>query len=501
MICVSLTGKTVAEMLRDAERAARLGADLVEFRLDYLDAPDVAQLMAGKRLPAIFTCRPVREGGRFEGDESRRLGFLQQAIDLGADYVDVELDSVAKIKRKGPAKLIVSVHDLEGTPEDLVGLYARIRAVRPDVVKIVTTASDIRDNLAIFELLEHADRPTIALAMGERGVISRILAGRFGGFLTFAALEGDKTSAAGQLTLGELTGLYRYPEITRDTELFGVIAKPVAHSMSPLIHNAAFAHCGMNRLYLPFLVDDVTDFIARFRRLPVKGFSVTIPHKERAMESAEEVDELTRRIGALNTLVERGGKLVGRNTDCSAAMGAMERALGGKKHGVSPLAGKRVALIGARGTARAVGVGLVDAHARVKIFNRTVERARTLARELSSIRPAASPCEWAGLDELSDASDADVIINTTPIGMHPKVDESIVPAEILRKGMLVFDAVYNPVQTKLIREARERGCLTVTGLEMFVAQAAEQFLLFTGEKPPIELMRSVVEAELTQAAK
>jgi 3-dehydroquinate dehydratase/shikimate dehydrogenase len=505
MICVPLTEKTTEEMLAGAARAAKLGADLVEFRLDYLAAPDVAQLVKGKKVAAIFTCRPKREGGLFEGDESRRIGLLQQAMDLGAEYVDVELDSVAKIRRTGRARLIVSVHDFEGTPGDLWGVYRRISACRPDVVKIATTAKDIADNLAIFEVLRRADQPTIAIAMGERGVISRILAAKFGGFLTFAALEPEKTSAAGQVTVEELTGLYHYGEINGATEVFGVIAKPVAHSMSPLIHNAAFADCGMNRVYLPFLVDEVTEFVARFRGLPVKGFSVTIPHKERAMDSAEEVDEQTRRIGALNTLVERGGKLVGRNTDCSAAMGAMERALGGpgrvRGGAVSSLSGKRAAVIGARGTARAVAFGLVEAGARVRIYNRTTTRARTLAAELSSTFPDGPRCEWSALDELSGLSDADVIVNTTPVGMHPRVDESIVLADALRKGMLVFDAVYNPVETKLIREARERGALTVTGLEMFVAQAAEQFELFTGEKPPVEVMRSAVEARLGRAAK
>jgi 3-dehydroquinate dehydratase/shikimate dehydrogenase len=328
--------------------------------------------------------------------------------------------------------------------------------------------------------------------MGERGVVSRILAPRFGSLLTFASLNPAGATAPGQLTINELLNLYRSCDINEDTELFGVIANPVAHSMSPLIHNAAFWHLGMNRVYLPFLVDDVTDFIARFRELPVKGFSVTLPHKERAMESADEIDPETRRIGALNTLVERHGKLVGTNTDRSAALGAMEHALGGRQAGVSPLKGKRVVLIGARGTARAVGVGLVDAGAKVKILNRTAEKAQALADELG--------CEWGPLDDLSVARDADVIINTTPIGMHPNVDESIVPADFLRKGMLVFDAVYNPVETKLIREARSSGCLTVTGLEMFVAQAAEQFHLFTGEKPPVDVMRSVVEAKLKQQA-
>ena len=517
MICVPLTGSRTEEMLAGAARAKALGADLVEFRLDYVAAPDVPQLVARKPLPAIFTCRPTREGGQFDGPEDERIRILQQAVDAGADYVDVELDTAGKIERKPGVKLIVSLHDFERTPDDLDTLYARVAGrPNPDVVKIATTANDITDNLRLFELLRKATLPTIALAMGERGVISRILAPKFGGLLTFASLEEGRGSAAGQLTITELLEVYRYRDIDPDTELFGVVANPVGHSMSPLIHNAAFAACGMNRVYLPFLVDDVTDFLKRFRMLPVMGFSVTIPHKEQALKSADEVDALTERIGALNTLVNRDGRLVGTNTDCSAAIGAMEDALGEQGDpdasasgrdaatpwsphrgtgirachdaaGKSPLAGKRVALIGARGTARAVGVGLVDAGARVKIFNRTVSRARILAAELG--------CDWASLDELTDAS-ADVIVNTTPVGMYPKVDASIVPVELLRPGVLVFDAVYNPVETRRLREARERGCLTVTGLEMFTRQAAEQFRLFTDTEPPTDLMRRVVEERL-----
>lgn len=521
MICVSLTGRSTEEMLEGAAKAARLGADLVEFRLDYAHHPDISQLLAGKSLPAILTCRRRRDGGCFEGAEAERVRLLQQAVDLGAEHVDVEVDAVSQLARRPGVRIIVSVHDFKETPKDLDQLYKRIAGrPNPDVVKIVTTANDISDNFRLFELLRKATVPTIALAMGERGVMSRILAGRFGGFLTFAALDAQSGSAPGQPTIEELTKLYRYREIDAETELFGVVANPVAHSMSPLIHNAAFAECGMNRVYLPFLVDDVTDFIARCRTLPVKGLSVTIPHKERAMQSADEVDELTRRIGALNTLVERDGKLIGTNTDRSAAIGAMERALGGRKadmspasssqggpdvparqrtgpdksgshhgSGRSPLAGKRVALVGARGTARAVAIGLVDAGATVKIFNRTPARAEALAGELG--------CEWGGLDQLADAGHVEVIVNTTPVGMYPEIDTSIVPAWLLREGVLVFDAVYNPVETRLIRDAVAHGCLTVTGLEMFVAQAARQFELFTGENPPVELMRRVVEERLT----
>ncbi len=511
MICVPLTGKTVEEMLDGAQRAVKAGADIVEFRVDCMERPDVEALVAKAPVPEIITCRPRREGGSFAGEESARLAILQRAIDLGADYIDVELDSVAHVHPEWPGKLIVSVHDLERTPDDLPGLHRRIAATGADVVKIATTARDISDNLRLFDLLDAVAEPTIALAMGERGVISRILSRKFGGWLTFASLERGKESAEGQITIEELLGLYRFRAVRHDTELFGVVANPVGHSMSPLIHNAAFAHLGMNRLYLPFLVDDVTDFLRHFRGL-VKGFSVTLPHKERALESADEIDPLTNRIGALNTLVVKDGRLLGTNTDLPAALGAMEQALGtgpapssrtegmiprpsryhaaeAREGAVSRLRGKRVAVIGARGTARAIVVGLVDAGAEVKVYNRTVERAKALAEEFG--------CAWAGLDAVGEVKSADVLVNTTPVGMFPNVDASPVPTDVLRKGMLVFDAVYNPLETKLLRDARERGCITVSGLEMFVLQAARQFELFTGVPAPVDVMRDVVTRKLS----
>ncbi len=490
MICVPLTGKTTEEMLAGARQAAKAGADCVEYRVDYMDRPDVAALVGKGPLPEIVTCRPKREEGNFAGDESARIAILQKAVDLGADYVDVEYGSVKKVRPHRPTKLIVSVHDYIRTEENLPRLHLRLAATGADIVKIATTARDIRDNLRLFELLAGASVPTIALAMGERGVISRILAPKFGGYLTFASLEAGKESAAGQLTIAELLGLYRYREINRDTELFGVVANPVAHSMSPAIHNAAFRHLGMNRLYLPFLVDDVTDFLARFRGV-VKGFSITIPHKEAACPSADEIDPLSRRIGAINTLVERDGRLIGTNTDLPAAIGAIEAALCGT--GIpacpSPLKGKKAAVLGARGTARAIVAGLVDAGAEVKIYNRTPDRARALAEEFGA--------SWASLNAVAEVRDADVLVNTTPLGMWPKVDASPVSADLLSKNMLVFDAVYNPIETKLLREARERGATCVSGIEMFVRQAARQFELFTRNPAPIDKMREAVLGKLS----
>ena len=362
-----------------------------------------------------------------------------------------------------------------------------------DVAKIACLARDIRDNLRIFDLLRNTKHPTIALCMGELGLISRVLGRKFGGLLTYASLRTGRESAPGQLSAADLAGLYRYKKIRSSTAVYGVIANPVAHSMSPAIHNAAFEELGLDAVYVPFKVEgDPAEFVKAFRRLEVQGYSVTLPHKEAILPAMDEVDDLVRKIGALNTVANRGGRLFGTNTDVKAATDALETALneisGGdstreKSGGGSKLGGKRVLLLGAGGAARAVAFGLTKCGARVVIANRTHERAVRLAQEVG--------CECCPMSDIASCK-AEVLINTTSVGMRPKVDETPAPRSALRRDMVVFDAVYNPPETRLIREAREAGCRTVTGIAWFVHQAAAQFELWTGRSAPRETMERVI---------
>jgi 3-dehydroquinate dehydratase/shikimate dehydrogenase len=272
--------------------------------------------------------------------------------------------------------------------------------------------------------------------------------------------------------------------------------------MSPAIHNAAFAASAMDAVYLPLRVEKVEEFIKAFRSLGVQGYSVTIPHKEAAIKAVDEVDSFVRQIGALNTIVVRNGRLCGYNTDWLAAITAIEKAMtdapAGNLHlqsairnpqsAISPLRGKRVAVLGAGGTARALAFGLRHRDATTYILNRTVERAERLAKEVG--------CQWGPIGHLGRL-EYDVLANTTSVGMHPKVDETPVPAELLRKGLVVFDAVYNPPATRLLREAEAAGCITVSGVDMFVSQAVAQFEMWTGRPAPVEVMREVVMRRLT----
>jgi 3-dehydroquinate dehydratase/shikimate dehydrogenase len=494
MICVPIVAPSQERMEREIQFATPL-ADILELRMDYAPDADLAALIEKRRKPVIVTCRPEREGGQFKGEESARLAVLQRAIDLGADYVDVELDSAAKLRRGARTRIIISRHDFQRVPENLPELHRELVAAGADVAKIACMATGILDNLRVFRLLQSTKHPTIALCMGEAGMISRVLGRKYGAFLTFGSAARGKESAPGQIGAAQLRDMYRYKQIGRATALYGVIANPVAHSMSPAIHNAAFAALNIDAVYLPLKVEcDPAEFVRAFRELDARGYSVTIPHKEGIIPALDELAPLAKRIGAVNTVVERKGRLHGTNTDVPAAIGALEESLAGGKKAAealdrSPLSGRRVLLLGAGGAARAVAHGLIEKGAGVVIANRTHDRAVALAAEVG--------CRALEMTALT-ASEADIVVNTTSVGMHPNVHGTPLPKEALRKGMIVFDAVYNPLETRLLREAREAGCRTIGGLRWFVSQAALQFELWTGRPAPRQVMEKVVKQRLEE---
>ena len=488
MICIPITARspedTVSEMI-----SASKHADIVELRIDYIPELQNAEAcieesLKRKTKPVIITNRPEREGGKFNGSEQDRLRLLQKAIDLGADYVDVEYDSIKQITRRNSSKIIISHHNFKETPHDLSKIYDEICQQKPDIVKIVTHANDITDNIRIFELLQSTNIPTISFCMGELGYISRILTGKFGGFLTFASLEKGKESAPGQLTADELSKIYHFKDINKETKLYGIIGNPVSHSMSPAIHNAAFTEKGLNNVYVPLKIANIDTFMKECREIDFQGFSVTIPHKESVLPLLDDLDPNARRIGAINTIVNRNGKLTGYNTDCMAAVIGLECSL---KETDETLNNKKVSIIGAGGAARAIAFGLKEKGCDITIFNRTIERAEKLSHDVK--------CKFESFEEIHQI-DSDILINTTSIGMFPNVDQTPVSKDILKEGMIVFDAVYNPIETRLLREANENGCHTVNGLSMFINQAAEQFRLWTNIDAPIELMTKVVKEML-----
>jgi 3-dehydroquinate dehydratase/shikimate dehydrogenase len=492
MLCVPITATTTEEFLMDMKAASEL-ADIIELRLDYINnikVPDIETLIKAKARPVIATCRPKREGGRFTGSEDKRVALLERATDSGAEYVDIEHDVerslINKFRKKAGTKIIVSYHNFSETPADaeLKEIHQKLAGTGADVVKIVAFARNITDNLRIFSFLEGVRTPTIAFCMGELGQISRILAPKYGSFLSFASLEKGKESAPGQLSAKELLNVYNFRRINRATDIYGLIGNPVAHSMGPLLHNTCLREEGLNAVYLPFKVEDLPSFINGFKTLNVRGYSVTIPHKVTIMGLLDKLDPLVESIGAVNTVVNRDGKLVGYNTDSTAAVKVIEDGLA--KDG-DTLHGKKVTIVGAGGAARAVAFGLKQKGAGITIVNRTESRAETLAGDLK--------CQYKKFGELDKLNTA-ILINCTSIGMHPNIDDIPVPANVLRPGMLVFDAVYNPPETRLLREAAVRGCRTLDGVKMFVLQAAQQFELWTGRPAPLEHLERIVRTKL-----
>lgn len=492
MICVSIGRGRHRALIAEHKHLAEIGAKLVELRLDYIQsAVNLNRLLPERPCPVVITCRRERDGGKWVRSEDQRLLLLRQAIVAGIEYVDLEEDVAAKIPRFGKTKRIISYHDFQETPEDLEGLHARLAALDADVVKIATMVNHPHDNLRLLRLCRSSKVPTVAIGMGEAGTPSRVLCKRFGAPFTYAALSSDKLLAPGQLTFQQMKEVFRYEQINAETEIYGVVADPVAQSLSPLIHNAGFANLKLNKVYLPFRVsnDQLPSFMADCAELGVKGLSVTIPHKEEILKHISKCDEATQKIGACNTIVFKPEGILGYNTDYRAAMVCIDQVFGGDENNPK-LDGKTMLVLGAGGVSRALVYGLMRRGADVVIASRTDSKAADLAAVFG-----ARSVAWESRHTIRPV----LIVNGTPVGMHPVVDESPLDTRHLLHEMTVFDTVYNPEQTLLIKQARETGCTTITGIDMFVGQAALQFRLFTGQPAPLDLMRQVVRRAISAA--
>ncbi len=515
------------QALDDTTRAAQHGADLVELRVDGFthDHNALARVVEESDLPCIVTCRPDWEGGQYQGDEHARISLFEHLAQCARPpaYIDIELaayqrssDTRRRIDRlvdhPGQVKptstgLILSSHDFKSRPIDL---YQRVEAMAAApacrIMKLAWYAKSLRDNLEAFELLASHHKPTIALCMGPFGLPSRVLAKKFGALLTFASIEPSAATAEGQPTIDQLKNLYRWDTITPTTRVFGVIGYPVAHSASPAIHNAAFDAVHHDAVYLPLSIPPEYEHFAATvgawldaTDLHFRGASVTIPHKENLLRFAHErhanIEPLAEHIGAANTLVRHdNGSLHTTNTDCSAAIDSVCHALG-ILH--ADLAAQRVAVIGAGGVARAVVAGFAQHGATVVVYNRTLEKAQALADRFNGHtgKVVATP-----LDKLCD-SWGQIYINCTPLGMHPHTDATPVPdpQKTWGPGTVVFDTIYNPTHTRLLRDARAAGCLTISGLDMFIRQAALQFKLWTNQDVPLDVFRRILTDRLTNS--
>ncbi len=493
-VCVAIVGATPAEMIERANSVVR-ETPFLEFRLDYLEKPLLALpklkefLLDHTAATGIATCRRAANGGKFGGSVAAEVEVLIQAAEAGFQLADLELESAEALKKADLEKLrhtsvalIVSYHDFKST-RDLEGIFARIQPFHPEFVKIVSTANSLNDNVTLMRFLERMNDQSniIGICMGDAGIISRVLGVRAGSAFTFAAASLGEETGPGQIAARTLIETYRIDQVDVATKVYGVAGNPIRSSLSPVMMNAAFRRETVNAVYLALQTSKVDDLLKLVTAIPIQGVSITMPLKQDILPYLEQTDALTAKIGSCNTIRLLGGKLYGFNTDVQGILIPLEKRLS--------LRGAKVLVLGAGGVARAAVFGLRDKGAEVFILNRTPETAQKLARQSGSktIRKEA----------LAKTS-FDVIINATPVGMAGlKPAPPILEAKDLNTK-LVFDLVYNPLETPLIRLARQQGIPIILGVEMFVQQGARQFEIFTGKPAPEEEMFRVVLHALRQ---
>ncbi len=545
-ICVPIMVEDHSEALRDATLAAEHGADLVEFRVDvFFEDKDgsadllqdridrVLDLVEVSPVPCIVTCRPHWEGGEYHGDDADRIALVEAlgTSDSPPAYVDVELatftrsaqtkaritQALAKADGSPAARLILSTHDFTGRPADLM---RKIMAMQDEpacsVVKVAYRARSIRDNLELFEILRDRQKPTIALGMGQFGVMSRILAPKFGGFLTFASLRDESTTAPGQITIDELLNLYRFRSITPTTKVYGIIGWPITQSMSPMVHNAGFEAIGWDGVYVPMPVEGSYESFKATMGMYIDddefyGASVTIPHKEHLIQFFKEEDRFLVEddCSVANTIYREIEKwkeddeyhqlttqpLIS-NTDTTAIRQLILNHCG-------KLGGLQVMVMGAGGVAQAVLEAFKKHGSDVAIWNRNIDRAQRLIDDLektASNDPLRVRCQTIDQDDLSNLA-CDLYINCTPVGMidGPDPDGMSIPIDDMDQfapETVFFDTVYNPIETPMLKAARERGYRTIDGAAMFVKQAEAQFELWTGTSAPDGLFDRLVRERL-----
>ncbi len=490
-ICVSVTEETTAAVV---DRMAGLAphADLFEIRADFVRDLDLPALVRARVKPILLTCRTEKEGGRFPAaDEPARRAILADAVRLGFDLVDLEaragFDDVAKAK--SGRGLVLSWHDFEGTPTDLEALYRRMEAAGADIVKIAVTARSIEDLGRLLAFAQKHARarekgrpPLVALAMGPLGVASRLLGGRYGAPFTFAAPFVGREAAPGQLPARALAESYRVRSIGPRTRVYGILGVDILRSVSPAIHNRAFAVRGLDAVYVPVQAESMAAFARALPALGLSGFSVTRPYKPEVTAHLASCEREAARAGSVNTVVVRDGRLHGSSTDGDGVLVPLRRR--------ADVPGARIAIVGAGGAARAAAFAFETAGAHVTLVARRREQAAEAA--------AATGAEHAALDEFGGLR-WDVLVNATPLGSGAYPGRMPVPAEALRPATVVFDMVYEPRETPLLRAARARGCRTIDGLEMLIAQAVGQFQAWTGVPAPEEAMLEAAAQALAEA--
>jgi len=466
MICIPIVASNIKEAIKDMKKASKI-ADIIELRLDFIKNINRENL---KKLLLQKTRLIVT-------DRKNRIDLIKDAIKLKADFIDLDISTGEKniqkiIANKKRTKVTLSFHNFKKTnKKEIVSTYKKIKKLNPNIIKIVTFANSVNDNIIIFNLIKKAKKENqkiIALCMGEKGEISRILSPILGAELTFGSLKQGKESAPGQITAETLKNIYRINKLKRP-KIFGLVGNPVKHSKGIIIHNKAFKKLNLNNIYVNFLVDDLKSFIKEYKPI-ISGLSITIPFKREIIKYLDRVDPIAKKIGAVNTVIKKNKKLIGYNTDITGAIKAIESKI--------KIKNKKVLMLGAGGVARAIGYGIIQKKGKLTILNRTTKKAKKLAKELK--------CSSGSLKELKNQKNIDIIINATSIGMFPDINKTLIKKQTLKKiiskNTIVFDSIYNPGKTKLLKEAKKLCCNIIVGYDMFLNQAKEQFRLFTNRE-------------------
>ena len=519
MICIPITAKTNKEALQEIGRSCLL-ADFIELRMDLIADGNLADLIVAIRntvgsVKIIVTCRKKDEAllanelpqakATVEYGKTGKMDLLKKAIEMKVDFVDIELTegkvAIGELRdycaeRGGITGIIISYHDIKKTPSlaRLQEIFHQSLESGAAVVKIVTFAKSAEDNLKVLSMIPYAQKYSqkiIAMCMGVEGRISRVIAPFMGAYFSFAALDSCAQSAPGQFTVREMRQISNLIRGNRpnksaavissgqDLQNYVLLGNPVAQSLSPLMHNAALKEMGIDGRYSAFCVSNLESALCGIRGMDIRGVSVTIPYKVSVMEYLDEIDDDALEIGAVNTIFNNNGRLIGYNTDWLGLMLTLKELM--------PVKDQTFVIIGAGGTARAAVYGIMKEGGLPIIVNRTIDRGKILANELN--------CPFYSLSDVAKLK-ADCLINTTPVGMYPHTDQTPVEATLLAGYKYVIDVIYNPLKTRLLQDAEGQGCRIVSGLDMFVHQGAQQLKLWTGKEPPRVLMKKVVMERL-----
>jgi 3-dehydroquinate dehydratase / shikimate dehydrogenase len=445
-LCVSLTEET----LEDVFASDISGVDCVEVRLDYLKNPEESLTARWDRfpVPVIATCRGRERGGLFNGSIDDEIRILENAARNGAKWVDIDYRHARRLRS---AEVIASYHNFEETPADVAAIAARAFAAEGQIAKIATQVNCWDDNRRLLDLLQTKNpKPLIVSGMGDIGQITRIVGPARGSFLSYAS--SNRQAAPGQLSVKEMLDIYKFRRIRRSTKLLGILGMPVGHSLSPVLHNRAFEAANLDFAYVKLPATDIKDFLETARSIGLAGFSVTIPHKLAVMPFLSRISPSAAVVGAVNTVWDENGEWVGDNTDVHGVQAAL------KSVGFDAR-GRKVVVMGRGGGARAA-LAAVKGACEISVLSRT---------ELAEGGRIA----------------CDLLINATPVGMYPNINAS--PVEGAIRADVVFDMVYNPPRTALLEQAAAQNKKTISGTAMFLAQAARQFEIWTGQPAPPEV--------------